>query len=131
MEVCQVLRRAISEMYIRGRASVTYVTCNDGLAAPSRHGLGFTRRGKIGNSRSRIPARWKARGRRVQCTDGPVCAKRNLHSVISILGSARVISRSLKVQMSRDRLPIVFNESQSHLSYIREVTLNSPLQMDD
>lgn len=32
MEVCQVLPRAISEMYIRGRVSVTYVTCN-GLVA--------------------------------------------------------------------------------------------------
>lgn len=47
-------------------------------------------------------------GRWIQCTDGPVCARETLHVVISILGSARVILRSLKVQMSRDRLPIGF-----------------------
>lgn len=33
--ICQVLRRSISEMYIRGRASVTYVT-RYGLAAHRR-----------------------------------------------------------------------------------------------
>ena len=55
MEVCQVLRRAISEMYIRGRASVTYVTCNGLAGVTLRIGI-YTPR-KIGNSRSRMLAR--------------------------------------------------------------------------
>jgi len=94
-------------MYIRGQASVTYVTRN-GLAALR---IGILHAGKIGNTRSKAPARWKARGRQVQCTNGPVLARETLHVVISILGNTRVILRSPKVQMSRDRLPIAFNKA--------------------
>lgn len=73
-----------------------------------------------------MPARWLDGRTEVECTDGLVCARGTLHVVISILGSARVILRSLKVQMSRDRLSILL-KLRGHLSYIREVTLRSSL----
>lgn len=71
-----------------------------------------------------MPARCLDGRTEVECTDGLVCARGTLHIVISILGSARVILRSLKVQMSRDRLSILL-KLRGHLSYIREVTLRS------
>lgn len=109
MEVCQVLHHTISEMYVRGRVSVTYVTRN-GLAAVARYGLEFTRRCKTVLVREcQLDGKPEVDGYNVSVAQ---FSQEELYVAISISGPAeRVILRSLKVQMSRDRLPIAFNKA--------------------